>query len=296
MSNVIDQKVVEMRFDNKQFENNVQTSLSTLDRLKKSLNLEGATKGLENVDAASKKLNFSGLSSAVETVQAKFSAFEVMAVTALANITNSAINAGKQMLRSLTIEPVSQGFNEYELKMGSIQTIMASTGASLKEVNGYGARITTPNTVRSRSLPMASCRQSTKRSSTDSAQLPLTHSRAILPRCTVTRVLSQTLQSCLPPVRWRATSMTSRLRPPMALPARTLRGTAQPGMRSAVRSRLKNAPTQRSTRYSQTLPLDEVMLYEMGIASAVELRIVENRGPLFAALSFPYASLYWRLG
>lgn len=137
MSNVIDQKVVEMRFDNKQFENNVQTSLSTLDRLKKNLNLEGATKGLENVDAASKKLNFSGLSSAVETVQAKFSAFEVMAVTALANITNSAINAGKQMLRSLTIEPVSQGFNEYELKMGSIQTIMASTGASLKEVNGY---------------------------------------------------------------------------------------------------------------------------------------------------------------
>lgn len=137
MSNVIDQKVVEMRFDNKQFENNVQTSLSTLDRLKKSLNMEGATKGLENVDAASKKLNFSGLSSAVETVQAKFSAFEVMAVTALANITNSAINAGKQMLRSLTIEPVSQGFNEYELKMGSIQTIMASTGASLKEVNGY---------------------------------------------------------------------------------------------------------------------------------------------------------------
>lgn len=78
MSNVIDQKVVEMRFDNKQFENNVQTSLSTLDRLKKSLNMEGATKGLENVDAASKKLNFSGLSSAVETVQAKFSAFEVM--------------------------------------------------------------------------------------------------------------------------------------------------------------------------------------------------------------------------
>mgnify|MGYP002533909386 CR=1 FL=1 len=137
MSNVIDQKVVEMRFDNKQFENNVQTSLSTLDRLKKNLNLEGATKGLENVDAASKKLNFSGLSSAVETVQAKFSAFEVMAVTALANITNSAINAGKQMLHSLTVEPVSQGFNEYELKMGSIQTIMASTGASLEEVNGY---------------------------------------------------------------------------------------------------------------------------------------------------------------
>lgn len=141
MSNVIDKKVVEMRFDNRQFESNVQTSLSTLDRLKKSLNLEGAAKGLEDVDAASKKLNFSGLSSAVETVQAKFSAFEVVAVTALANITNSAINAGKQMLRSLTIEPVSQGFSEYELKMGSIQTIMASTGESLDTVNGYLAEL-----------------------------------------------------------------------------------------------------------------------------------------------------------
>lgn len=71
--------------------------MNTLTRISLCINMEGATKGLENVDAASKKLNFSGLSSAVETVQAKFSAFEVMAVTALANITNSAINAGKQM-------------------------------------------------------------------------------------------------------------------------------------------------------------------------------------------------------
>ena len=155
-----------------------------------------------------------------------------------------------------------------------------------------GRRLLTPNTVRPRSPPTASCRQRIRQNLTDSAQLLPTRSRAILPRCTVTRVLSQTLQSCLPPVRWRATSMTSRLRPPMARPARTLRGTAQPGMRSAVRSRSKSVPTLRSTRYSQTLPLDEVMLYEMGIASAVELRIVKNRGPLRAALSFPRCCHY----
>lgn len=137
MSTTVDERVVEMRFDNKQFEQNVQTSLSTLDKLKQSLNLDGAAKGLENVNAAAKNCNMSGLSSAVETVHAKFSALEVMAVTALANITNSVINTGKQMLASLTIEPISQGFEEYELKMGSIQTIMMSTGASLEEVNGY---------------------------------------------------------------------------------------------------------------------------------------------------------------
>ena len=137
MSKTVDERVVEMRFDNKQFEQNVQTSLSTLDKLKRSLNLDGAAKGLENVNSAAKNCNMSGLTSAVETVHAKFSAFEVMAVTALANITNSITNTGKQMLHSLTIEPISQGFEEYELKMGSIQTIMMSTGASLEEVNGY---------------------------------------------------------------------------------------------------------------------------------------------------------------
>ena len=137
MSKTVDERVVEMRFDNKQFESNVQTSLSTLDKLKQSLNLEGAAKGLENINSAARNCNLSGLSSALETVHAKFSAFEVMAVTALANITNSVINTGKQMLHSLAIEPITQGFNEYELKMGSVQTIMMSTGASLEEVNRY---------------------------------------------------------------------------------------------------------------------------------------------------------------
>lgn len=137
MSKTIDERVVEMRFDNKQFESNVQTSLSTIEKLKKSLDMDGATKGLESIDSAAKKVDMSGLGSAVETVKTRFSALEVMAVTALANITNSVVNTGKQMLHSLTIEPISQGFEEYELKMGSIQTIMMSTGAPLEEVNKY---------------------------------------------------------------------------------------------------------------------------------------------------------------
>lgn len=137
MSKTIDERVVEMRFDNKQFESNVQTSLSTIEKLKKSLDMDGATKGLESIDSAAKKVDMSGLGSAVETVKTRFSALEVMAVTALANITNSVVNTGKQTLHSLTIEPISQGFEEYELKMGSIQTIMMSTGASLEEVNKY---------------------------------------------------------------------------------------------------------------------------------------------------------------
>lgn len=138
MSKTVDERVVEMRFDNKQFESNVQTSLSTIGKLKQSLDLRGASKGLENVSAAAKTCNLSGLTGAVETVQAKFSALEVMAVTALANITNSAVNAGKRLISALTIEPVRSGFEEYETQINAIQTILANTeskGSTLQDVN-----------------------------------------------------------------------------------------------------------------------------------------------------------------
>lgn len=138
MSKTVDERVVEMRFDNKQFESNVQTSLSTIGKLKQSLDLQGASKGLENVSAAAKICNLSGLTGAVETVQAKFSALEVMAVTALANITNSAVNAGKRIISALTIEPVRSGFEEYETQINAIQTILANTeskGSTLQDVN-----------------------------------------------------------------------------------------------------------------------------------------------------------------
>lgn len=138
MSTTIDKRVVEMRFDNKQFESNVQTSLSTLDRLKKSLNLSGAAKGFDEIDSASKKVNMNGLANAVESVRLKFSALEVMAVTALANITNSALNAGKRIVSALTIDPIKTGFQEYETQIGAVQTILANTqheGTNLQQVN-----------------------------------------------------------------------------------------------------------------------------------------------------------------
>jgi tape measure domain-containing protein len=111
--------------------------MSTLDRLKEKLNLSGASKGLENVGTAAKNVNMSGLSGAVETVTAKFSALQVMGVTALANITNSAVNAGKRMISALTIDPVKTGFSEYETKINAIQTIMSNTaskGTTMEDV------------------------------------------------------------------------------------------------------------------------------------------------------------------
>lgn len=138
MSRTIDERVVEMRFDNKQFEQNVQTSISSIEKLEKSLNLKGASKGLEDVNVAAKNCNMTPLSNAVETVKMRFSALEVMAMTALSNITNSALNAGKNIVSALTIDPIKTGFQEYETQINAVQTILANTqskGTTIDQVN-----------------------------------------------------------------------------------------------------------------------------------------------------------------
>lgn len=137
MSKKIDERVVEIQFDNKQFERNVSTTMSTLDKLKEKLKFSGATDGLENVGKAAKKVDMSGLGTAVDTVRMKFSALDVIAVTALANIANSAVNAGKKMISALTLDPVITGFQEYETQINAIQTILANTqskGSTLEDV------------------------------------------------------------------------------------------------------------------------------------------------------------------
>lgn len=137
MSTTIDERVVEMRFDNKHFEENVQTSLGTIKQLRQSLNLTDASRGLDGVSAAAKRVDLSGISSAAETVGLKFSAMYTIADQALRNMTTSAMNYGKRMISALTIDPIKTGFSEYETKMGSIQTIMSNTaskGTTMEDV------------------------------------------------------------------------------------------------------------------------------------------------------------------
>ena len=138
MSTTVDNRVLEMRFDNKQFESGVATSMSTLDKLKQKLNLSGASKGLQDVGKAAKNVSFAGMNSGIETVQAKFSALQVVGVTALSNITNQAVNAGKRMVSALTIDPIKTGFQEYETQINAVQTILANTqkeGTNVQIVN-----------------------------------------------------------------------------------------------------------------------------------------------------------------
>lgn len=138
MPNTIDERVVEMKFNNAQFEQNVSKSMSTIEKLEKSLQFKGIEKGFENINTAAKKTNLSPISDAVESVKLKFSALEIVGITTLTNLTNSAVNMAKKMASALTIEPIKTGFQEYETQLNSTQTILANTqkeGAKIEDVN-----------------------------------------------------------------------------------------------------------------------------------------------------------------
>jgi tape measure domain-containing protein len=136
--NSVDERIVQMRFDNKQFESGVQTSIKSLDNLKQGLKLDGAAASLSNLERAGRTFSLAGISQGVDAIASKFTTLGIIGMTALSNITNSAVNAGKRLISSLTIDPIKTGLTEYETKMGSIQTILtntASKGTTLDDVN-----------------------------------------------------------------------------------------------------------------------------------------------------------------
>lgn len=137
MSQEVDQRVVEMRFDNAKFEKNVQQSIDSLNALNESLKFEGAEKGFAEVEKASEKVDFDRMTTALETLTGKFSALEVIGVAALVKITDKAIDAGTKLAKSLSIDQVTSGWNKYAQKTASVQTIMNATGKSITKVNSY---------------------------------------------------------------------------------------------------------------------------------------------------------------
>ena len=134
MSSSIDQRIVEMQFDNAQFEKGISTSLKSIDNLEKGLKLDGASKGLESVSKAANSMDFSGLQGGIYAVQQKFSALEVIGITALQRITNAAISTGESLVKSLSIDQISAGFEKFGSKTSSVATLVAQ-GNELERVN-----------------------------------------------------------------------------------------------------------------------------------------------------------------
>lgn len=138
MSKEVDERVVEMRFNNALFENKVQQTMRSLTALNEKLMFKGAEKGFEKVSDASEKVKFNVLLNALDNLSQKFSAVEVIGVTALMRITNQAVDAGERLVKALSLDPIISGFQEYETQINAVQTILANTsskGTTLDQVN-----------------------------------------------------------------------------------------------------------------------------------------------------------------
>ena len=137
MSREVDSRVVEMRFDNENFEKNTKKTISSIDRLMEKLQFKGAEKGFEKLDAAAEDIDFATMQRSLDTLENKFSSLNIVATTALVNITNKFVDAGEKLVKSLSIDQAVSGWDKYTEKTSNVQTIMNATGKSIDQVNGY---------------------------------------------------------------------------------------------------------------------------------------------------------------
>lgn len=137
MSREVDQRVVELQFNNTNFEKNTKKSMDSIDRMMEKLQFKGVEKGFEKLDAAAEKVDFANMNRSLDTLQQKFSALDIMAATVLVNITNKAMNAGEKLVKSLSLDQITAGWSKYAQKTASVQTIMNATGKSITKVNQY---------------------------------------------------------------------------------------------------------------------------------------------------------------
>lgn len=141
MSRTIDEKVVEMRFDNQDFERNVSQSMSTLDKLKNALDFSGVDKTFSGLTNAANKLDLGSVGDAIENVGSKFTWLETIATGALLNIGASIETYLTNQLKGLTIDNVTAGFDKYADKTKAVQTIMNATGKEIGEVSNQLDRL-----------------------------------------------------------------------------------------------------------------------------------------------------------
>lgn len=125
MSKTVDQKVVEMRFDNKNFEKNVSKTMSTLDKLKTALKFQGASKGLEDVERRANTIKFHGLANTVETLADKFSGLQMVGTMAMMRISQSAADAGIRMVKGLSVDNIMSGWEKLQQKANSMSTLIS---------------------------------------------------------------------------------------------------------------------------------------------------------------------------
>ena len=131
----IDQRVVQMEFDNKQFEKGIQTTLKSLEELQKGLDLKGATDGIKNIEKSVNNMDVSGIQKTVESIAGHFTWLGRTVDRIIDNLTTRIISLGSNFVESMSINQVYAGWDKYGEKVKSVATIMNATGLTVDQVN-----------------------------------------------------------------------------------------------------------------------------------------------------------------
>lgn len=137
MSTQVDERVLEMRFDNAQFEKACAQSMKTLEKLDESLTLKNAGRGFLGLQKAAETVSFGKIQNSLGALEKRFSVWGEVSTNAVMSVVNAITGKLMTAINEFTLKPIMDGFNEYELKMDSVQTIMAGSGKSMEEVNKY---------------------------------------------------------------------------------------------------------------------------------------------------------------
>lgn len=137
----IDERVVEMRIDNRQFVNGAEKTISILDKLKNALKFGDAGKELDDLNRAADKIDFSNVASGVDTISDRFSSMGIVGMRVIQNLTDSVYNFATRTIKDLTVGQISEGFEKYSEILTSTKTILAATRNDTSWVNTYASQM-----------------------------------------------------------------------------------------------------------------------------------------------------------
>lgn len=140
MSREVDERIVEMQFDNKQFETGVAQTIKSLDNLNNSLKFDDLKNSLSSIQNGINRITLEPLQDAVTGIENSLTTFTgILKLKIFDRIADMAVNTGEKVFQALTFGSAKAGMAEYETQQGAVQTILANTqhlGTTVKDVVG----------------------------------------------------------------------------------------------------------------------------------------------------------------
>ncbi|MBP5597062.1 MAG: hypothetical protein J6Y02_16885, partial [Pseudobutyrivibrio sp.] len=116
MPNSVDNRVVEMRFDNKQFEKNIHQSMQSLQKLDKTLDMTDSTKKFKKFENTVNNADFSKMEKSLQFIEYRLSALGMTSAKVINTITDK-IGGGISKLYNMSFGQIKSGGMARALKL-----------------------------------------------------------------------------------------------------------------------------------------------------------------------------------